>query len=76
MPDAPTACVVLSPQHSVLSLLRHSAAGQPRGAPVSLLADARNALRPQARFAAQSLGGGTLSPDACTPIPPLADVRR
>jgi len=73
-PNAPAACVVLSPQHSVLSLLRQSAAGQSRGAPVSLLADVRNALRPQARFAARSLSGGTLSPDACTPILPLADV--
>ena len=73
-PNAPAARVVLSPQQSVLSLLRQSAAGQSRGAPISLLADVRNALRPQARFAAQTLSGGTLSPDACTPIPPLADV--
>jgi hypothetical protein len=72
-PYAPAACVVLSPQHSVLSLLRQVASGQSRGAPVSLLAGVRNALRPQARFAAQSLGGGLL-PDACTPIPPLADA--
>jgi DNA-binding transcriptional ArsR family regulator len=73
-PFASATCVVLSPQHSVLSLLRQSAAGQPRGAPLSLLADVRNALRPQARFAAQSLSGLSWTPDCCMPILPLADA--
>jgi hypothetical protein len=71
----PAVSVVLSPQHSVLALLRQTAAGQSRGAPASLLAGVRGALRPQARFAAQSLSGGSFSPDCCTPIPPLADTR-
>jgi DNA-binding transcriptional ArsR family regulator len=73
-PDAPAARVVLSPQHSVLSLLRQAASGQSRGAPAGLLAGVRDALRPQARFAAHSLSGGSWSPEACTPIPPLADA--
>jgi DNA-binding transcriptional ArsR family regulator len=74
VPHAPAVSVVLSPQHSVLSLLRQAAAGQSRGAPAGLLAGVRDGLRPQARFAAQSLSGGTLSPECCTPIPPLADT--
>jgi hypothetical protein len=73
-PYAPAAYVVLSPQHSVVSLLRQAASRQSRGAPVSLLASVRDGLRPQARFATQSLGGGSLSPECCTPIPPLADA--
>jgi DNA-binding transcriptional ArsR family regulator len=67
--------VALSPQQSVVALFRQAAAGQSLGAPVSLLAGVRNALRPQARFAAQSFRElqGWL-PASCTPIPPLADV--
>ena len=72
--DTPAVSVVLSPQHSVLSLLRQAAAGQSLGAPAGLLAGVRDALRPQARFAAHSLSRGTFAPDACTPIPPLADA--
>jgi DNA-binding transcriptional ArsR family regulator len=73
-PYAPAVSVVLSPQHSVLSLLRQAASGQSRGAPAGLLAGVRDGLRPQARFAAQSLSGGSLSPECCTPIPPVADT--
>jgi hypothetical protein len=73
-PDAPAVSVVLSPQHSVLSLLRQAASGQPRGAPAGLLAGVRDSLRPQARFAALSLSGGSVSPECCTPIPPVTDT--
>jgi DNA-binding transcriptional ArsR family regulator len=67
--------VALSPQQSVVALLRQAAAGQSLGAPAGLLAGVRHALRPQARFAAQSFTElqGWL-PASCTPIPPLADV--
>jgi len=73
-PYAPAVSVVLSPQHSVLSLLRQAASGQSRGAPAGLLASVRDGLRPQARFAARSLSAGTLSPECCTPLPPIADT--
>jgi DNA-binding transcriptional ArsR family regulator len=73
-PHALAVSVVLSPQQSVLSLLRQAAAGQSRGAPAGLLASVRDALRPQAQFAAHSLSGGSLSPECCTPIPPLTDT--
>src|ERR1700752_4480845 len=73
-PYAPAVSVVLSPQHSVLSLLRQAAAGQSLGAPAGLLASVRDALRPQARFAAQTLSRDDAIPEACTPIPPLADA--
>ncbi len=73
-PDALAVSVVLSPQHSVVSLLRQAASGESRGAPGGLLAGIRDSLRPQARFAARSLSGGSLTPDACMPIPPLADT--
>jgi Helix-turn-helix domain len=73
-PYAPAVSVVLSPQHSVLSLLRQAASGQSRGAPAGLLAGIRDGLRPQARFAAQSLSAGTVSPECCTPISPVADT--
>ena len=72
--DGLAVSVVLSPQQSVLSLLRQAAAGQSRGAPASLLAAVGDALGPRARFAAQSLSGGSWSPGCCTPISPLADV--
>jgi len=67
--------VALSPQQSVVALLRQAAAGQSLGAPAGLLAGVRDALRPQAWFAAQSFRElqGWL-PASCTPIPPLADV--
>ena len=67
--------VALSPQQSVVALLRQAAAGQSLGAPAGLLAGVRDALRPQARFAAQPFRKleGWL-PASCTPIPPLADV--
>jgi len=73
-PYAPAVSVVLSPQHSVLSLLRQAASGESRGAPAGLLASVRDGLRPQARFAARSLSAGTLSPECCTPLPPIADT--
>ena len=53
-PDAPAVSVVLAPQQSVLSLLLQAASGHSLGAPAGLLAAVRDALRPQARFAAQS----------------------
>jgi DNA-binding transcriptional ArsR family regulator len=75
-PGALAVSVVLAPQQSVVRLLVQAASGQSHGAPASLLAAVRNALRPQARFAAQSFTarGWTTIPDACSPILPLADV--
>jgi DNA-binding transcriptional ArsR family regulator len=75
-PGALTVSVVLAPQQSVLMLLRQAASGQSYGAPAGLLAAVRDALRPQARFAAQSFTGRgwTVIPDSCTPISPLADA--
>lgn len=74
-PATPAVSVALTPQHSVLSLLLQAASGQSFGAPAGLLPAVRDALRPQARFAAQSFTtrGGTPMPDCCTPISPLAD---
>jgi DNA-binding transcriptional ArsR family regulator len=65
---------VLSPQHSVVALLRQAASGDSRGAPPGLLADIGRALRPQARFAAQSLSGPGWIPESSAPIPPAADT--
>jgi hypothetical protein len=55
-------------------LLLQAASGQSLGAPAGLLAAIRDALRPQARLAAQSFTarGWRTIPEACTPIPPLA----
>jgi hypothetical protein len=68
--------VALAPQLSVLALLLQTASGQSLGAPADLLAGIRDALRPQARFAAQSFTprGWTMIPESCTPISPLADA--
>jgi DNA-binding transcriptional ArsR family regulator len=66
--------VVLSPQHSVVALLRQAARGQSLGAPAGLLAAVGHTLRPQARFAAQSFSGLGWMPEASAPIPPLADT--
>jgi DNA-binding transcriptional ArsR family regulator len=66
--------VVLAPQQSVVALLLQVATGQPRGAPAGLLAAVRDALRPQARFAAQAFTARGWIPDACTPISPLGDA--
>jgi DNA-binding transcriptional ArsR family regulator len=74
VPSAPAVSVVLSPQDSVVALLRQAASGQSRGAPAGLLAAVGDALRPQARFAAETLSRNDAIPDACTPIPPLADT--
>jgi DNA-binding transcriptional ArsR family regulator len=71
---APSVSVVLAPQHSVVALVLQVATGQPRGAPAGLLATVRDALRPRARFAAQSFTARGWIPDACTPISPLADA--
>jgi DNA-binding transcriptional ArsR family regulator len=75
-PGLPAVSVVLAPQHSVLMLLRQAASGWSWGASARLLAAVRDALRPQARFAAQSFTARdwTSIPDSCTPIPPLADT--
>jgi hypothetical protein len=75
-PESLAVSVVLAPQQSVLQLLRQAASGQSLGAPASLLAAVRATLRPQARFAAQSFGerGCRMTPESCTPIPPLADT--
>jgi DNA-binding transcriptional ArsR family regulator len=75
-PDALAVSVVLAPQQSVLALLRQAAAGLSLGAPAGLLAGIRHALRPQARFAAQSFTarGCRMIPESCTPISPLADA--
>jgi DNA-binding transcriptional ArsR family regulator len=73
-PGALAVSVVLAPQQSVIALLIQVATGQPRGAPAGLLAAVRAALRPRARLAAQSFTARGLIPDACTPIPPLADA--
>jgi hypothetical protein len=76
VPDALTVSVTLAPQHSVLMLLLQAASGQSLGAPADQLAAVRDGLRPQARFAAQSLAtrGWTRIPESCTPIPPLVDA--
>ena len=76
-PDALAISIVLAPQQSVVSLLRQAASGQSWGAPAGLLAAVRDALRPQARFAAQSFTarGWTTTPDSgTTPISLLADA--
>jgi DNA-binding transcriptional ArsR family regulator len=75
-PDAQAVSVILSPQQSVLMLLLQAASGQSLGAPAGLLAAIRDALRPQARLAAQSFTerGWRTVPEACTPISPLADA--
>jgi DNA-binding transcriptional ArsR family regulator len=66
--------VVLSPQHSVVALLRQAARAQSLGAPAGLLAAVRDTLRPRARFAAQSFSGLGWMPESSAPIPPLADT--
>jgi hypothetical protein len=66
--------VVLSPQHSVVTLLRQAANGQSLGASAGLLAAIRDALRPQAQLAAQSFSGLGWMPESSAPIPPLADA--
>jgi len=74
--DTLAVSVAMGPQQSVLALLLQAASGQSWGAPAGLLAAVRDALRPQARFAAQwfTKRGWILIPDACTPISPLADA--
>jgi DNA-binding transcriptional ArsR family regulator len=73
-PGAPAVSVVLAPQQSVLSLLLQATRNS-EGAPVGLLTDVRDALRPQARFAARSFTGRGYRtiPESCAPISPLAD---
>ncbi len=75
-PGALAVSVALAPHQSVVTLLLQAASGQSWGAPAGLLAAVRDALRPQARFAAQSFTarGWTTMPECCTPISPLADV--
>src|SRR5580658_9194407 len=75
-PGAMAVSVVVTPQHSVLALLRQAASGQAHGAPAGLLTGIRDALRPQARFAAQwfTARGWVTIPECCVPISPLADA--
>lgn len=75
-PDALAVSVVLAPHLSVVSLLHQTASGRSQGAPAGLLAAVRDALRPQARFAAQSFTarGWTRIPECCIPISPLVDA--
>jgi DNA-binding XRE family transcriptional regulator/DNA-binding transcriptional ArsR family regulator len=73
-PGALPVSVVLAPQQSMVALVLQVATGQPRGAPVGLLTAVRDALRPRARFAAQPFTARGWIPDACMPIPPLADA--
>jgi DNA-binding transcriptional ArsR family regulator len=75
-PGAMAVSVVVAPQHSVLALLRQAASGQAHGAPAGLLTGIRDALRPQARFAAQGFTarGWATIPECCVPISPLADA--
>jgi DNA-binding transcriptional ArsR family regulator len=74
--DALSVSIVLAPHQSVILLLLQAASGQAWGPPAGLLAAVRDALRPQARFAARSFTarGHQMIPDACTPISPLADT--
>jgi hypothetical protein len=72
--DAAAVSVALSPQQSVLALLRQAASGESTGAPAGLLAGVGDALRPQSRFAARSLSARGWTPESCTPISPLADA--
>ena len=73
-PDALPVSVALTPQQSVIGLMHQAASGQSLGAPASLLAAIRAALRPQARFAARPFAarGPTLIPECSAPISPLA----
>ena len=74
-PDALAVSVVMFPQQSVLALLRQLASGQPNGGPGWPRATIGRALRPAARFAAQSFTSrAPVIPECCAPIPPLADV--
>lgn len=74
-PDAVPVSVVLFPQQSVIASLRQVASGQAAGRSAWPPVPGR-ALRPAARFAAQSLTaqGAAIIPDCCAPVPPLADV--
>lgn len=74
-PDALAVSVVMFPQQSVLALLRQLASAQPNGGPGWPRATIGRALRPAARFAAQSFTSrAPVIPECCAPIPPLADV--
>ena len=74
-PDALAVSVVMFPQQSVLALLRQLASAQPNGGPGWPRATIGRALRPAARFAAQSFTSrAPIIPECCAPIPPLADV--
>jgi len=73
--DALAVSVVMFPQQSVLALLRQLASAQPNGGPGWPRATIGRALRPAARFAAQSFTSrAPIIPECCAPIPPLADV--
>jgi DNA-binding transcriptional ArsR family regulator len=72
--DALPVSVALTPQQSVIGLMHQAASGQSLGAPATLLAAMRKALRPQARFAVRPFAarGSTLIPECSAPISPLA----
>lgn len=75
-PGALAVSVVMSPQQSVIMLLRQVASGQLGGWHGWPPAVVGRALRPAARFAMRSLAarGPTVIPECTVPIPPLADV--
>jgi DNA-binding transcriptional ArsR family regulator len=75
-PDSLPVSVALTPQQSVIALMHQAASGQSLGAPGSLLAAVRAALRPQARFAERpfAVRGPGLIPECCAPVTPLADA--
>jgi hypothetical protein len=68
--------VVMTPQHSVLSLLQQAWLGRSVGSPPSLLRGIRRALRPEAHFALRSLFHPTSAylNDCALPIAPFSDV--
>ena len=76
-PDALSVSVALTPQQSVIGLMRQAASGRSLGAPASLFAAIHTALRPQARFAAQSFAGRGPAPipECSAPVSPLANAR-
>ena len=76
-PDALAVSVALAPQQSVIAPLLQAASGQSHGAPAGLLAAIRDALRPQARFAAQMFAarGWATIPESATPISPLCRAK-
>src|SRR5262249_61123815 len=75
-PAALAVWFVMFPQQSVLALRPQVASGPPNGGPGWPPATIGRALRPAARFAAQSFTSrcSPIIPECCAPIPPLADA--